>query len=60
MFISYLVYKKSWIGLIALLLLLTNALILFDAGIRVDSHSIIYLNVLFLTMNCPLSSRQWK
>ncbi|WP_164217469.1 sensor histidine kinase [Virgibacillus sp. YIM 98842] len=50
MFISYLVYKKSWIGLIALLLLLTNALILFDAGIRVDSHSIIYLNVLFLTI----------
>lgn len=32
-----------------LLLLLTNALILFDAGIRVEPYSIIYLNGLFLT-----------
>lgn len=50
MFIAYLVYKKSWIGLIGLLLLLTNALILFDAGIRVEPYSIIYLNGLFLTV----------
>lgn len=50
MFIAYLVYKKSWIGLIGLLLLLTNALILFDAGIRVEPYSIIYLNGLFLTI----------
>lgn len=50
MFIAYLVYKKSWIGLMGLLLLLTNALIRFDAGIGVEPHSIIYLNVLFLTV----------
>lgn len=50
MFVAYLVYKKSWIGLIGLLLLLMNALILFDAGIRVEPYSIIYLNGLFLTI----------
>ncbi|WP_339260565.1 sensor histidine kinase [Paenibacillus sp. FSL R5-0713] len=50
MFIAYLVYKKSWIGLIGLLLLLTNALIQFDAGIDVEPHSLIYLNTLFLTI----------
>jgi OmpR family two-component system bacitracin resistance sensor histidine kinase BceS len=50
MFIAYLVYKKSWIGLIGLLLLFTNALILFDPGIRVDPYSIVYLNGLFLTI----------
>ncbi|GAB6926312.1 two-component sensor histidine kinase BceS [Paenibacillus sp. JCM 10914] len=50
MFIAYLVYKKSWIGLMGLLLLLTNALIQFDAGIGVEPHSLIYLNSLFLTI----------
>lgn len=50
LFIAYLVYKKSWIGLIVILLLLTNTLILFDAGIRVEPYSIIYLNGLFLTI----------
>ncbi|GAA0382234.1 sensor histidine kinase [Bacillus horti] len=50
MFIAYLIYKKSWIGLMGLLLLLTNALIQFDAGIGVEPHSLIYLNVLFLTI----------
>ncbi|WP_071394833.1 sensor histidine kinase [Bacillus tuaregi] len=50
MFIAYLVYKKSWIGLIMLLLLLTNALILFDVGISVEPYSIVYLNGLFLTI----------
>lgn len=50
MFIAYLVYKKSWIGLIAVLLLLTNALILLDAGIHVEPYSVIYLNGLFLTI----------
>ncbi|MCM2676232.1 sensor histidine kinase [Alkalicoccobacillus plakortidis] len=49
MFIAYLVYKKSWIGLMGLVLLLTNALLLFDAGIQVEPYSIVYLNVLFLT-----------
>ncbi|MCM3170779.1 sensor histidine kinase [Paenibacillus sp. MER 99-2] len=48
MFIAYLKYKKSWILLIGLLLLLTNALIQLDAGIRVEPHSLIYLNSLFL------------
>ncbi|WFA87607.1 sensor histidine kinase [Paenibacillus amylolyticus] len=50
MFIAYLFYKKSWIGIIGLLLLLTNALIQFDAGIDVEPHSLIYLNTLFLTI----------
>lgn len=50
LFISYVNYKKSWIGLIVILLLLTNALILFDAGIHVEPYSIIYLNGLFLTI----------
>ena len=49
MFIAYLVYKKSWIGLMGLVLILTNALLLFDAGIQVEPYSIVYLNVLFLT-----------
>lgn len=48
MFIAYIVYKKSWIGLIGLLLLLTNALIQFDAGIVVEPQSLIYLNFLFI------------
>ncbi|ABR50043.1 integral membrane sensor signal transduction histidine kinase [Alkaliphilus metalliredigens QYMF] len=48
MFIAYVVCKKSWIGLIGLLLLLTNALIQFDAGIGVEPHSLIYLNFLFI------------
>ncbi|WP_340016301.1 sensor histidine kinase [Paenibacillus sp. FSL K6-1318] len=48
MFIAYLMYKKSWIVLIGLLLLLTNALIQLDAGISVEPHSLIYLNSLFL------------
>lgn len=50
MFIAYLVYKKSWIGLIGLLLLLTNTLIQFDAGIGVEPLSLLYLNFLFLTI----------
>lgn len=50
MFINYLIYKKSWIGLIGLLLLLTNALILLDAGISVEPYSILYLNGLFLVI----------
>ncbi len=48
MFIAYIVYKKSWIGLIGLLLLITNALIRFDAGIDVEPQSLIYLNFLFI------------
>ncbi|MDT0121989.1 sensor histidine kinase [Paenibacillus sp. RRE4] len=48
MFIAYLKYKKSWIALIGLLLLLTNALIQLDAGIRVEAQSLLYLNSLFL------------
>ncbi|MDQ0207300.1 sensor histidine kinase [Alkalicoccobacillus murimartini] len=48
MFIAYLFYKKSWIGLLGLVLLLTNALLVFDAGIHVEPYSIVYLNVLFL------------
>lgn len=48
MFITYLIYKKSWIALIMLLLILTNVLILFDAGINVELYSLIYLNGLFL------------
>lgn len=50
MFIAYLVYKKSWLGLIALLLLLTNTLLIVDAGIRVEPDSILYLNGLFLVI----------
>ncbi|ETT75124.1 integral membrane sensor signal transduction histidine kinase [Paenibacillus sp. FSL R7-277] len=50
MFIAYLIYKKSWIGLMGLLLLLTNALIQFDDGIGVEPQSLLYLNVLFLTV----------
>jgi OmpR family two-component system bacitracin resistance sensor histidine kinase BceS len=50
LFVAYLVYKKSWIGLIGLLLLLTNALIQFDAGIGVEPTSIFYLNFLFITI----------
>ncbi|WP_413375748.1 sensor histidine kinase [Alkalihalobacillus sp. 1P02AB] len=50
MFIRYLVYKKSWIILIATLLLLTNTLILFDEGIGLEPYSLIYLNGLFLTI----------
>lgn len=50
MFIAYLFYKKSWIGLMGLLLLLTNVLVLLDAGIRVEPISILYLNVLFLSI----------
>ncbi|KYG30497.1 sensor histidine kinase [Alkalihalobacillus trypoxylicola] len=50
MFISYLIYKKSWLGLIGLLLLLTNALIQFDSGIGVEPHSLLYLNFLFITI----------
>ena len=48
MFIAYLNYKKSWIALIGVLLLLTNALIQLDAGIRVEAQSLIYLNGLIL------------
>ncbi|MGF6354641.1 OmpR family two-component system bacitracin resistance sensor histidine kinase BceS [Paenibacillus sp. 4624] len=48
MFIAYLKYKKSWIALIGLLLLLTNVLIQLDAGIPVEAQSLIYLNSLFL------------
>ncbi|GBF78421.1 sensor histidine kinase [Paenibacillus sp. 598K] len=50
MFIAYLVYKRSWLGLIGLLLLLTNVLIRLDAGIEVEPYSLLYLNVLFLTI----------
>ncbi|WP_277679306.1 sensor histidine kinase [Gracilibacillus dipsosauri] len=60
MFFAYLVYKKSWIGLIGLLLLLTNALILFDAGIRVEPYSIIYLNGVFLTICVVFFSWRYK
>ncbi len=48
MFITYLIYKKSWIALIMLLLILTNVLILTDSGISVELYSLIYLNGLFL------------
>lgn len=48
MILAYLIYKKSWISLIGLLLLLTNVLIKFDAGIAVEPYSLIYLNFLFL------------
>lgn len=48
MFIAYLTYKRSWLALIGFLLLLTNLLILLDAGIRVERLSLIYLNTLFL------------
>lgn len=50
MFFSYLVSKKSWIALLGFLLLLTNALILFDVGIRIEFYSLLYLNLLFLTI----------
>ncbi|GAK10812.1 HAMP domain-containing sensor histidine kinase [Geomicrobium sp. JCM 19039] len=50
MFIHYLLYKKSWIGLLGFLLILTNTLILLDMGIRVEPNSLLYLNVLFLTV----------
>ncbi|NMI03080.1 HAMP domain-containing histidine kinase [Paenibacillus sp. SZ31] len=58
MFIAYLMYKKSWIVLIGLLLLLTNALIQLDSGIRVEPHSLIYLNSLFLIIT--LSFFIWR
>lgn len=58
MFIAYLIYKKSWIGLIALLLLLTNALIGFDAGFDLEPSSIIYLNLLFIVIS--LSFFIWR
>lgn len=48
MFITYLIYKKSWIALIMLFLILTNVLIIFDGGINVEPSSLIYLNGLFL------------
>jgi len=48
LFIAYLIYKKSWISLIMLLLILTNVLILFDTGINVEPYSLVYLNGLFL------------
>lgn len=48
MFLQYVLYKKSWIGLIMILLFLTNALIQFDAGITVNPYSLIYLNLLFI------------
>ncbi|MEN0642665.1 sensor histidine kinase [Alkalicoccobacillus gibsonii] len=48
MFVSYLIYKKSWIGFVVLLLLLTNTLLLTDSGIQIELHSILYLNGLFL------------
>lgn len=51
MFVAYLFYKKSWIGLIGLLLILTNALILLDTGVSVEPDSLIYLNALFLTIS---------
>lgn len=51
MFVAYLFYKKSWIGLIGLLLILTNTLILLDTGVSVESDSLIYLNGLFLTIS---------
>ncbi|WP_265182117.1 hypothetical protein [Geomicrobium sp. JCM 19055] len=50
MFKDYLVYKKSWIGLISLLLLLTNVLIQVDVGVRIQPYSLLYLNLLFLTI----------
>src|SRR5690349_14663160 len=48
MFVSYIVYKKSWIVLVGVLLFLTNALIQLDAGITVNPYSLLYLNILFL------------
>ncbi|QKS72687.1 sensor histidine kinase [Paenalkalicoccus suaedae] len=53
MFFAYLLYKKSWIAMIGFLLLLTNGLLYFDAGIRVDDQSLIYLNGLFI-MTCTV------
>lgn len=43
-----------------MLLLLTNALILFDAGIRVEPYSIIYLNGLFLTISVVFFILRYK
>ncbi|MEK4564086.1 sensor histidine kinase [Alkalihalobacillus sp. FSL R5-0424] len=48
MFGSYLIYKKSWLGFIASLLLLTNTLLFVDSGIQIELISILYLNGLFL------------
>ncbi|TDQ37372.1 sensor histidine kinase [Aureibacillus halotolerans] len=48
MFLHYILYKKSWISLIILLLIVMNTLIQFDGGISVNSYSLLYLNVLYL------------
>ncbi|WP_020617850.1 sensor histidine kinase [Paenibacillus daejeonensis] len=48
MLIRYLTARRSWLLLFAGLLGLTNALLLLDPGLAVESASLIYLNGLFL------------
>lgn len=48
MFLHYILYKKSWISLIIILLFLANVLIQLDAGIAVNPSSLLYLNLLYL------------
>lgn len=48
MWIRYLMTRKSWLLLIAVILGLTNALILLDQGFALRSASLIYLNGLVL------------
>ncbi|MEY8750056.1 sensor histidine kinase [Alkalicoccobacillus gibsonii] len=60
MFVSYLIYKKSWIGFVVLLLLLTNTLLFVDSGIQVELHSILYLNGLFLLFSVVFLFVQYK
>ncbi|SEN92436.1 two-component system, OmpR family, bacitracin resistance sensor histidine kinase BceS [Amphibacillus marinus] len=50
MFLRYVIDKKSWLALIIGLLLLTNIILLFDAGFTLNPVSIIYLNGLFLVI----------
>lgn len=60
MFVSYLIYKKSWIGFVVLLLLLTNTLLFVDSGIQVELDSILYLNGLFLLLSIVFLLVQYK
>lgn len=48
MWMTYLRARKSWLFLIAIILGLTNALLLLDRGISVRAASLIYLNGLVL------------
>lgn len=48
MFWHYILHKKSWIGIVIILLTLTNGVILFDDGLTVNTFSLFYLNMLFV------------